>query len=116
MARRDLADVREHYRQRVSSLPGSNVSVQDLYDDYVGWCGERSKEPVSLPAWSHELKALGVRKALLRSYGRRRVYYLDIEVGAESRKAVQAWVARFRAAKGREPRDGNELAEWARAQ
>jgi hypothetical protein len=32
-----LADIREHYEQRVVRSPGSNVTLQDLYDDYRDW-------------------------------------------------------------------------------
>jgi hypothetical protein len=37
---------RSTYRQRVSSLPGSNVSAQDMFDDYADWCEEHDKETV----------------------------------------------------------------------
>src|SRR5262249_30908274 len=45
---------RNTYRQRVSSLPGSNVSAQDMFDDYADWCEEHDKA-----VYFHRLKALG---------------------------------------------------------
>ena len=35
---------RSTYRQRVSSLPGSNVSARDTFDDYADWCEDHDKE------------------------------------------------------------------------
>jgi len=50
---------RSTYRQRVSSLPGSNVSAQDTFDDYADWCEEHDKEPLTPSVYFHRLKALG---------------------------------------------------------
>ena len=50
---------RSTYRQRVSSLPGSNVSAQDTFDDYADWCEEHDKEPLAPSVYFHRLKALG---------------------------------------------------------
>jgi hypothetical protein len=82
------ADVREHYQQRLVSLPGSSLSAQDLYDDYCDWCEVQGKKPLPMPVYSRAFKALGVRKGMLRPHGkhaRRRVYYLDIELRARAR-------------------------------
>jgi len=50
---------RSTYRQRVSSLPASNVSAQDTFDDYADWCEEHDKEPLAPSVYFHRLKALG---------------------------------------------------------
>ena len=76
-------------RERLTSSPGSSISAQDLYDDYCDWCLVQGRHALAMPVYCRELKTLGVRKGTLRpqQHARRRVYYLDVEIG----EARTAW-------------------------
>ena len=76
-------DVRAHYEQRLVRSPGSNVTAQDLYDDYCDWCEEEGKGALPMPTFSRAFKAFGVRKDKLGG----RVRYFEIELTA----AVERW-------------------------
>ena len=79
------SDIQRHYRQRVVSSPGSNVTAQDLYDDYCDWCEEEGKEALPMPTYSREFKTLGVRKDKLGG----RIRYFDVELRAAAERAVR---------------------------
>jgi hypothetical protein len=76
IAQKRREDVEHHYRQRVVSARGSNITVQDLYDDYCDWCEEQGKEALPMPTYSREFKTLGVRKDKMGG----RVRYFDVEL------------------------------------
>jgi hypothetical protein len=79
------SDIQRHYRQRVVSSPGSNVTAQDLYDDYCDWCEEEGKEALPMPTYSREFKTLGVRKDKLGG----RIRYFDVELKAALERAAR---------------------------
>jgi hypothetical protein len=78
------SDIQRHYRQRVVSSPGSNVTAQDLYDDYCDWCEAEGKEALPMPTYSREFKTLGVRKDKVGG----RIRYFDVELKAALERAA----------------------------
>jgi hypothetical protein len=79
------SDIQRHYRRRVVSSPGSNITAQDLYDDYCDWCEEEGREALPMPTYSREFKALGVRKDKMGG----RIRYFDVELKAAIRRAAE---------------------------
>jgi hypothetical protein len=79
-------DVRAHYEQRVVRSPGSNVTAQDLYDDYCDWCEESGNDVLPMPTFSRAFKAFGVRKDKLGG----RVRYFDIGLAATVDRRARA--------------------------
>jgi hypothetical protein len=79
------SDIQRHYRQRVVSSPGSNITAQDLYDDYCDWCEEEGREALPMPTYSREFKTLGVRKDKMGG----RIRYFDVELRAALRRAEE---------------------------
>jgi hypothetical protein len=68
------SDVQRHYRERVVSSPGENVTAQDLYEDYCVWCEEQGKYPCAMYSYSRQFKTLGVRKDKMAG----RIRYFDV--------------------------------------
>ncbi|PMP97720.1 MAG: hypothetical protein C0167_00400, partial [Nitrososphaera sp.] len=43
--------------------PMGSITVKEVYEDYVDWCGESEEEPVSKKAFSGRLEQLGFKRA-----------------------------------------------------
>ncbi len=87
VARRLLpdSDVQRFYREQVLASDGASINLTDLYGAYCAWSEEQEKEPLAMPTFSREFKALGVRKEKMGG----RVRYFDIAVRA-SREEIMA--------------------------
>jgi hypothetical protein len=72
------SDVQRFYREQVLASDGASITLNDLYNAYCTWSEEQAKEPLAMPTFSREFKALGVRKEKMGG----RVRYFDIAVRA----------------------------------
>jgi hypothetical protein len=72
------SDVQKFYREEIVGTEGASITLNDLYNAYCGWSEEQDKEPLAMPTFSREFKALGVRKEKMGG----RVRYFDIAVRA----------------------------------
>ena len=72
------SDVQRFYREQVLAADGSSITLNDLYNAYCTWSEEQEKEPLAMPTFSREFKALGVRKEKIGG----RVRYVDIALRA----------------------------------
>jgi hypothetical protein len=70
------SDVQRFYREQVVATDGASITLNDLYNAYCAWSEEQHKEPLAMPTFSREFKALGVRKEKMGG----RVRYFDIAV------------------------------------
>ena len=70
------SDVQRFYREQVVASDGASITLNDLYNTYCAWSEEQEKEPLAMPTFSREFKALGVRKEKMGG----RVRYFDIAV------------------------------------
>ncbi len=70
------SDVQRFYREQVVASDGASITLNDLYNTYCTWSEEQEKEPLAMPTFSREFKALGVRKEKMGG----RVRYFDIAV------------------------------------
>jgi hypothetical protein len=70
------SDVQRFYREQVVASDGASITLNDLYNAYCTWSEEQQKEPLAMPTFSREFKALGVRKEKMGG----RVRYFDIAV------------------------------------
>jgi hypothetical protein len=77
------SDVQRFYREQVVASDGASITLNDLYNAYCGWSENQDKEPLAMPTFSREFKALGVRKEKMGG----RVRYFDIAVRPE-REAI----------------------------
>src|SRR5262245_27770396 len=50
------------YSQRLRTAKGMSIAAKDLRATYETWCAAQTKEPLSLPRFAAELKALGCEK------------------------------------------------------
>jgi hypothetical protein len=70
------SDVQRFYREQVVASDEASITLNDLYNAYCTWSEEQEKEPLAMPTFSREFKALGVRKEKMGG----RVRYFDIAV------------------------------------
>jgi hypothetical protein len=70
------SDVQRFYREQVLASDGASITLNDLYNAYCHWSEEQEREPLAMPTFSREFKALGVRKEKMGG----RVRYFDIAV------------------------------------
>jgi hypothetical protein len=73
------SDVQKFYREEVVATEGSSITLNDLYNAYCNWSEDQEKEPLAMPTFSREFRALGVRKEKIGG----RVRYFDIALRAE---------------------------------
>ena len=78
------SDVQRFYREQVLASDGASITLNDLYNAYCTWSEEQAKEPLAMPTFSREFKALGVRKEKMGG----RVRYFDIAVRASREEIV----------------------------
>ena len=80
------SDVQRFYREEVLATDGSSITLNDLYNSYCNWSEDQEKEPLAMPTFSREFRALGVRKEKMGG----RVRYFDIALRAEQEAAMPA--------------------------
>ncbi len=80
------SDVQRFYREQVVASDGASITLNDLYNTYCAWSEEQEKEPLAMPTFSREFKALGVRKEKMGG----RVRYFDIAVRPSARCSTTA--------------------------
>jgi hypothetical protein len=73
------SDVQRFYREEVLASDGSSITLNDLYNAYCNWAEDQEREPLAMPTFSREFRALGVRKEKIAG----RVRYFDIALRAE---------------------------------
>ena len=73
------SDVQRFYREQVLATDGSSITLNDLYNSYCNWSEDQEKEPLAMPTFSREFRALGVRKEKIGG----RVRYFDIALRSE---------------------------------
>ena len=73
------SDVQRFYREQVLASDGASITLNDLYNAYCAWSEEQEKEPLAMPTFSREFKALGVRKEKIGG----RVRYFDIALRSQ---------------------------------
>ena len=78
------SDVQKFYREEIVGTEGASITLNDLYNSYCTWSEEQEKEPLAMPTFSREFKALGVRKEKMGG----RVRYFDIAVRAPREEIV----------------------------
>jgi hypothetical protein len=90
------SDVQRFYREQVLTSDGASITLNDLYNAYCVWSEEQEKEPLAMPTFSREFKALGVRKEKMGG----RVRYFDIAVRPQREVFAEgnAQTSAFRAA------------------
>ncbi len=72
-------DVQRFYREEVVASDGSSITLNDLYNSYCNWSEYQEKEPLAMPTFSREFRALGVRKEKIGG----RVRYFDVALRSE---------------------------------
>lgn len=77
------SDVQRFYREEVLASDGSSITLNDLYNAYCNWSEDQDKEPLAMPTFSREFRALGVRKEKMGG----RVRYFDIALRIEQEAA-----------------------------
>jgi hypothetical protein len=65
---------------------GSSITLNDLYSSYCNWSEGQDKDPLAMPTFSREFRALGVRKEKIGG----RVRYFDIALRSEQEAASDA--------------------------
>jgi hypothetical protein len=88
------SDVQKFYREEVLASDGFSITLNDLYNAYCAWSEDQDKEPLAMPTFSREFRALGVRKEKIGG----RVRYFDIALRSEQKATIDATVAATRAA------------------
>ena len=83
------SDVQRFYREQVLASDGASITLNDLYNSYCEWSEEQEKEPLAMPTFSREFKALGVRKEKIGG----RVRYFDIALRVERQILQDATLA-----------------------
>ena len=73
------SDVQRFYREEVLAFDGSSITLNDLYNSYCNWSEYQEKEPLAMPTFSREFRALGVRKEKIGG----RVRYFDVALRSE---------------------------------
>ena len=73
------SDVQRFYREEVLASDGSSITLNDLYNAYCTWAEDQEREPLAMPTFSREFRALGVRKEKIAG----RVRYFDIALRVE---------------------------------
>jgi len=74
------SEVQRFYREQVVGEVGSSVTLNDLYGAYCDWSKEQGKNELTMPMFSREFRALGVRKEKIGG----RIRYFDIALRSES--------------------------------
>ena len=69
-------DIERFYRDRVEIAEGCSLTATALYEDYIDWCSDHTKEPLSLPTFGREFGELGVHKAKISG----RIRYIGIRL------------------------------------
>ena len=77
------SDVQRFYREEVVASDGSSITLNDLYNSYCNWSEYQEKEPLAMPTFSREFRALGVRKEKIGG----RVRYFDVALRSEQEAA-----------------------------
>ena len=72
----------------------SSITLNDLYNSYCNWSEDQEKEPLAMPTFSREFRALGVRKEKIGG----RVRYFDIALRSEQEAASEDKLAASKAA------------------
>ena len=88
------SDVQRFYREEVLATDGMSITLNDLYNSYCNWSEDQEKEPLAMPTFSREFRALGVRKEKIGG----RVRYFDIALRAEQEAASEDKLAASKAA------------------
>lgn len=88
------SDVQRFYREEVLATDGMSITLNDLYNSYCNWSEDQEKEPLAMPTFSREFRALGVRKEKIGG----RVRYFDIALRSEQEAAVEDKLAASKAA------------------
>jgi hypothetical protein len=88
------SDVQRFYREEVLATDGMSITLNDLYNAYCNWSEDQEKEPLAMPTFSREFRALGVRKEKIGG----RVRYFDIALRAEQEAASEDKLAASKAA------------------
>ncbi len=73
---------------------GTSITLNDLYNSYCNWSEDQEKEPLAMPTFSREFRALGVRKEKIGG----RVRYFDIALRSEQEAASDSKLAATKAA------------------
>ena len=73
---------------------GSSITLNDLYNSYCNWSEDQEKEPLAMPTFSREFRALGVRKEKIGG----RVRYFDIALRSEQEAASDSKLPATKAA------------------
>jgi hypothetical protein len=88
------SDVQRFYRDEVLATDGMSITLNDLYNAYCNWSEDQEKEPLAMPTFSREFRALGVRKEKMGG----RVRYFDIALRAEQEAVSEDKLAASKAA------------------
>lgn len=88
------SDVQRFYREEVLATDGMSITLNDLYNSYCNWSEDQEKEPLAMPTFSREFRALGVRKEKIGG----RVRYFDIALRSEQEAASEDKLAASKAA------------------
>jgi hypothetical protein len=88
------SDVQRFYREEVLASDSASITLNDLYNAYCNWSEDQEKEPLAMPTFSREFRALGVRKEKIGG----RVRYFDIALRGEQEATSDAKLAASRAA------------------
>lgn len=88
------SDVQRFYREEVLATDGMSITLNDLYNSYCNWSEDQEKEPLAMPTFSREFRALGVRKEKIGG----RVRYFDIALRSEREAASEDKLAASKAA------------------
>ena len=88
------SDVQRFYREEVLATDGMSITLNDLYNSYCNWSEDQEKEPLAMPTFSREFRALGVRKEKIGG----RVRYFDIALRSEQEAVSEDKLAASKAA------------------
>lgn len=88
------SDVQRFYREEVLASDGSSVTLNDLYSSYCNWSEDQEKDPLAMPTFSREFRALGVRKEKIGG----RVRYFDVALRSDQEATGDGRVPVTRAA------------------
>jgi hypothetical protein len=88
------SDVQRFYREEVVASDGSSITLNDLYNSYCNWSEYQEKEPLAMPTFSREFRALGVRKEKIGG----RVRYFDVALRSEQEATNDSKLPASRAA------------------
>lgn len=88
------SDVQRFYREEVLASDGSSITLNDLYNSYCNWSEDQEKEPLAMPTFSREFRALGVRKEKIGG----RVRYFDVALRTPQEGTADSQLPATRAA------------------